>query len=328
MLQSLAKIDYPQNFFDDFAVTCVDEIHNICSKTFSKVLFKTACKYTIGLSATPKRADGCEYIFKWFIGDIAFQSHTLRNGLPPTIQILNMNSQDYKEVCIVNKSTGKKQIVYSSMISELINMAKRNKIIIELAKHLITTDNRKILILSDRREHLKTLKVLLDQDLSVTFTYGLFIGSMKIADLERNKSCQLILATYQAFGEGVNARELDTMFLITPKKFIGHLTNSSKNESGKLEQIVGRIFRKDHLNIPPLIVDIQDNFSIYKFQSSQRLTFYKHHFQHVNFIHTLFDMDKYDPQHITHDCIVAKKVTKQHNDNDTKDNIYQTCLLD
>ena len=70
MLQSLSKIDYPSEFFEDIMILIIDEIHNISSKSFSKVLFKTCSKYTIGLTATPNRSDGCENVFKWHIGEI------------------------------------------------------------------------------------------------------------------------------------------------------------------------------------------------------------------------------------------------------------------
>jgi superfamily II DNA or RNA helicase len=65
MLQSLARVDYPDSLFDDFGLVIVDEVHNTSSRVFSQVLSKLCCKYTIGLSATPKRSDGCEYVFKY-----------------------------------------------------------------------------------------------------------------------------------------------------------------------------------------------------------------------------------------------------------------------
>ena len=90
-------------------------------------------------------------------------------------------------------------------------------------KDLVYKDDRKILVLSDRREHLKEFKRILDEDLSITFTYGLFLGQMKQADLQRSRSSKVILATFSAFGEGVSEKDLDTLILTTPKKFIGHL---------------------------------------------------------------------------------------------------------
>ena len=279
MLQSMARIDYPDELFSDFRACVVDECHNTSSKVFSQVLFKLCCKYTIGLSATPKRADGCEYVFKWHIGDIVCETFEKRKGKPPIIKLLKIDTTEYKEVATENKFTGQKQIQFTSMLSELVEMPKRNQLIIELVKDLIKNDSgRKLLVLSDRRNHLLALQNMLDKDLGITFTYGLFLGGMKQKDLEKGRSSQVILATYQAFGEGVSEKELDTLLLVTPKKFIGHLKNAIKNESGKLEQIVGRIFRKDHIDRNPLIIDFNDNFSVYKTQSNSRKTFYKQHF--------------------------------------------------
>uniref|UniRef100_A0A6C0H7N3 Helicase ATP-binding domain-containing protein n=1 Tax=viral metagenome TaxID=1070528 RepID=A0A6C0H7N3_9ZZZZ len=333
MLQSLAKIDYPDTLFEEFGVTLVDEIHNVSSPVFSRVLMRVNSMYTIGLSATPKRSDGCEYVFKWFIGDIVYKSTTERRGLHPIVQVIKINSSDYQEIATVNKITGQKQIMFSSMLSELTTMAKRNRLIIELLKQKVTEQKRKVLVLSDRREHVKTLKKLLDEDGGVNFTYGLFLGQMKMTELERSKACQVILATYQAFGEGVSERELDTLFLVTPKKFIGHLQNTTKAESGKLEQIVGRIFRKEHSERHPLIVDFQDNFSVYTSQSKQRLAFYKTHFSNIGFQDCQVDLDKHELMSITAKIIVIKKETNTDTDTPIEDNqlsknMYQQCLLD
>lgn len=326
MLQSLAKVEYPDSLFHSFGCTVVDEVHNIASRVFSTVLMKVCSKYTIGLSATPKRSDGCEYVFKWFIGDIVYQSKSERKGLPPVVNTIKINSSDYKELSTINKFNGQKQIQFTSMLSDLIGMPKRNKLIVELILNFVKNEDRKVLVMSDRREHVKTIKQLLDEDKRVDFTYGLFLGQMKIADLERSKASQVILATYQAFGEGVSEKDLDTLILITPKKFIGHLKSSIKNESGKLEQIVGRIFRKEHKDRSPMIVDINDNFSVYKNQSRQRLTFYKEHFTTVMFKDQVIDMDKLQLEDITVDCLKTKK--DESTQVSTSENaVYQECLL-
>ena len=307
MLQSLAKIDYPDSLFEEFNTVVFDEIHNMSSKVFSQVLAKLCCEYTIGLSATPKRSDGCEYVFKYHIGDIVYQSSLKRKGLHPIIQTIQVNSKEYKEICVVNKMTGQNQIQFTSMLSELICMEKRNRLIIEITKNLVKKDNRRILILSDRRQHVIALKASLDNDQDVTFTSGLFLGQMKQVELERSKSSQVILATFSAFGEGVSEKDLDTLILITPKKFIGHLKNTTKNESGKLEQIVGRIFRKDHLDKHPLIIDLQDNFSVYKSQSAQRNSFYKQHFNNAVIEGQTVNLDDFSLDDININSIIIKK---------------------
>ncbi|NDD83482.1 DEAD/DEAH box helicase [bacterium] len=270
MLQSLAKIDYPPEIFNDFGALVVDETHNIASKVFSQVLLKVCCKYTIGLTATPSRSDGCEYVFKWFLGEVVYQTKLERAGMAPILRIVKLKSKDYRE--ITNPKNNK--IQFTAMLSELVEMPKRNGFIVETIKELVGS-KRKVLVMSDRRDHLKHIKGMLDTDPEVQFSHGLFIGQMKMAELEANKTCDVILATFSAFSEGVSIKDLNTLFLITPKKYIGHIKTSSKQESGKMEQIVGRIFRKDHLEMAPLIVDLFDEFSVYRSQSNGRKVFYK-----------------------------------------------------
>ena len=187
---------------------------------------------------------------------------------------------------------------------------------------------RKVLVLSDRRNHLHTLFNLLDNDLSVTFTYGLFVGSMKIEDLNKSKACDVILATFAAFGEGISEKDLDTLIMITPKKFIGHLKNTIKNESNKIEQIVGRIFRKDHLNKNPLIIDLQDHFSVYKNQSNGRNAFYKLHFTTGIFETQTINLDDHDIKDISVSCITKQKTKTIEPEIQQTNLITQFCMLE
>jgi superfamily II DNA or RNA helicase len=340
MLQSLAKIDYPDSLFEDFGTVVIDEIHNTSSKVFSKVLSKLCCKYTIGLSATPQRSDGCEHVFKYHIGNIVYQSQNKkRKGKDPVLQMIKIDSKEYKEITTINKFTGQTQIQFTSMLNDLISMPKRNKLIIELVKEYVN-ENRKILVLSDRRNHLINLKKQLDEDLNIVFSYGLFLGSMKISELNKSKASQVILATYSAFGEGVSEKDLDTLILTTPKKFIGHLKNTSKNDSGKLEQIIGRIFRKEHIEKNPLIVDLNDNFSVYKNQSNQRKAFYKQHFKNSIVKYQNINLDDYILEEINTGCISKFKnkqiIDESKNDNDYNnnnnnnnlENLFKNCIID
>lgn len=317
------------NIYNGFIV---HNCHNVASKVFSKILFKLCSKYTIGLSATPKRSDGCEYVFKWHLGEIVYETKSERKGKPPIVRYLKIDSNEYKEISTENKITGQKQIQFTSMLSELVEMKKRNELIVDIIKDLIQKDNgRKILVLSDRRNHLLTIQSLLDEDLEITFTYGLFLGGMKQKDLDKGRKCQVILATYQAFGEGVSEKDLDTLLLISPKKFIGHLKNTTKNESGKLEQIVGRIFRKAHVERPPLIIDFQDNFSVYKTQSSQRKNFYKGHFKDLTIEEQSINLDEVDSNKGNYISFIKLKKKKGKEPEETEQlskSILEYCILD
>jgi superfamily II DNA or RNA helicase len=293
MLQSLTQIDYPDDIFKVFGCVIVDECHNTSTRMFSQIFFKVCCKYTIGLSATPERSDGCEYVFKWHLGNLVDTQDLLnveRIGNIPTIRFVKLVSEDYKLIKkeIFNKET----IQFTSMISDLVQMEKRNQIIITIIKQLVQ-ENRKILVMSDRRNHLTNIHDLLLQE-NVSFTYGLFMGSMKTRDLEHAKTCTVILATFSAFSEGVSVYDLDTLLLITPKKYIDNDSSpaGSKRDNGKMKQIIGRIFRKDHIDTFPLIIDVCDQFSIYKSQSDTRRKFYKKNIPKYNIENISINLDK------------------------------------
>ena len=191
-----------------------------------------------------------------------------------------------------------------------------------------------MLVLSERRSHLILLKKMLDDDSTIIFTYGLFLGSMKINELEKSKSCDVILATYAAFSEGVSEKDLNTLILVSPKKYVNpNIKNNTnkKNDSGKLNQIVGRIFRKKHIEHNPLIIDLYDKFSVYKSQGNSRKVFYKEHFKNGIFKEESINLD--DNEVINIDCLKRKnkrnKVIKKIIEIDEIDEIDEInkCIL-
>tara|TARA_Y100000310_G_C20492768_1_gene720064 strand:+ start:139 stop:570 length:432 start_codon:yes stop_codon:yes gene_type:complete len=126
---------------------------------------------------------------------------------------------------------------------------------------ILLKGTRKILLLSDRREHLEIIKEYLDRkgiDKS-----GYYIGGMNQKDLEKSSQKQLILATYAMASEGFDVPTLDTLILASPKSDI--------------IQSVGRILRKRSYerDIHPLVIDIVDPFSIFKRQADKRRRYYK-----------------------------------------------------
>jgi len=314
MLQSLSKIDYPRELFSHFKCIIVDECHHTSSLQFSKVLKKISCLYTIGLTATPIRADACEYVFKWYLGEIVYKGSNERQGLHPILNVVNIKSSEYKVLTNTNGN-----INFSQMISELINIKKRNYLIIELIKHYIQSD-RYILVLSDRRAHINELSKLLELE-NFNFTYGKFIGGMKNSDLERSKRCRVILATVNAMAEGVSIKNLDTLILTTPKKFRNE--NSKQNDTGIMEQTVGRILRKEHTENHPLIVDLHDNFGIYSSQFRGRKTFYKQHFKDLGFRAQYINLDEH--QTIKYSHLTQK--TPERLPQESTELCYDKCLI-
>lgn len=293
-LQSLSKKSFPDKFFDSIGCVVYDECHSVSSCVFSNSLFKTCSRYSIGLSATPKRSDNCEHVFLWHLGDITTQSPTafVTNAAPPIVYTLELFTALYKETMSFCKATGQNQIQFTTMLNDLVTLHVRNCMIVRVIQVLTRDPLRHLLVLSDRRKHLEDLHTRL---VTIRVQCGLFIGGMKLADLNETKESRVILATYQAFGEGINKKDLNTLLLLTPKKYISHPRRGCKKDSGKFEQIIGRIFRKTHHSAtPPLIVDFHDKFSIYTNHYNQRLTFYRRNFTNAVYFKQNVNMDTTD----------------------------------
>ena len=249
MIQTIIKRDYPKDFFKGFGQLIIDESHHVMAKTFSSIFYKIQTKYLLGLSATPERKDGLSKVIYWFLGPQIISIK--RESGKPSIQFIFADITGYEEK--FNK-IGK--INNPTMITDLTIHSVRNELII----NVITTHvslGRKILVLSDRREH---CNFILSKLQALGISSGVYLGGMKTKDREQTIVSSVIIGTYQASGEGFDVPALDTLILATPKSDV--------------EQAVGRILRQTNKN-EPLVLDIVDSFSIFKGQYIKRRRFYK-----------------------------------------------------
>jgi len=249
MIQSIIKRDYPKECFRSFGMLVVDECHHIGSKTFSSIFFKVQTKYMFGLSATPERKDGLSKVIYWFLGPQIV--HFKRETGKPSIRFIQNDISGYEEK--LNK-IGK--VNNPVMITDLTLKENRNELIINLISELLL-QNRKILILTERRQHCEYLSKVLN---SKGMDSGVYLGGMKQRTRNDSVTKNIIIGTYQASGEGFDVPELDTLILASPKSDV--------------EQAVGRILRQKNKN-EPIVIDIVDSFSIFKGQYYKRRKFYK-----------------------------------------------------
>lgn len=251
----------------------VHNCHHVAARIFSKALAKTGAKYTIGLSATPYRNDGLIRICNWYLGDIMFRKKMKTNN-QVVAKIITFGSKDKKFREKRKYFGGKVKPDCIGMISNLIELDSRNKHIINIIDQLRKTPERKVLILSDRKNHLKLLKdstdklIKNDVDAGITLdgeckTYY-YTGDTKQEErFEAEQYGDILFATYAMAQEGLDIDKLNTIILATSKKDV--------------IQAVGRILRKILQNgdIRPLVIDFVDNLSIFKSHAGQREEFYK-----------------------------------------------------
>ena len=266
MLQSLSMKEYDEDIFRSFGFVIYDECHHLGAETFSRALLKTGCQYTLGLSATPTRADGLSKVFQWHLGDIVYRINKREeeNVMVKCIKYYCGDNEKYNKLILnYNKKPNMAQ-----MINNICLFEPRTTTIIEQLI-LCLNEGRKILILSDRRQHLKEIKLLIDK---TEFTSGFYLGGMKEKELEETESKNVILGTFSMASEGFDCRyPLDTIILSSPKS--------------NIEQAVGRILRQDacERKFVPLVIDIMDEFSTFSGQCFKRLKFYKKNKYNIEF---------------------------------------------
>jgi len=262
MLQSISMKDYSPDIFKDIGMAVFDECHHLGAEVFMRAFFKVSTNYMLGLSATPTRKDGLTKVFKWFIGPIIYCRKDRDETDICEVQMYKYIHDDpsySKEHLRYNRS-----VDYVRMLSNIINWEDRDTIILKvLSKNIL--ENRNILILSDRINHLNRLYSKIgeldvwDNNPSI----GYYIGGMKEIQLKNTETKQVILGSYKMASEGMDIPHLDTLFLVSPK--------------GDIEQSVGRILRQkvsDRINMPR-VIDICDSFSTFKNQEYKRTKFYK-----------------------------------------------------
>ena len=258
MVQSVSVKEYPKEVFQQFGLAVFDECHHLGAEVFFKCMRKVASNYMLGLSATPKRKDGLQWVFESFIGPIVYQTKdVVTEGVE--VNVIDYYSEDatYTKPCLTYM--GKPCL--PKIINNVCAHWERTKVILELTKQYYEMD-RKVILLSDRREH---LNCMLEWLLKENIPSGLYVGGMKPFDLHESQKKDVILGTFSMAAEGMDIPKLNTIILASPKSDV--------------VQAVGRIMR-EKVNVRkfhPLIIDINDthpNFETFKRQNQKRITFY------------------------------------------------------
>lgn len=255
MLQTLYDRDFPENAFEEFGLTIIDEVHRIGSEQFSKTLLRVITKNMLGISATVDRKDGLTKILHMFIGPKIY-SEGRKSDDPVCVRAIDYISSDPEFNTVEHDFRGNTK--YSTMITKLCAFGPRSDFIVRVLGDLIKENPEKqIMVLCHNRSLLKYLyEAIVHRAFATT---GYYVGGMKQKDLQSTEEKQIVLATYAMAAEALDIKSLSTLVMVTPKTDI--------------IQSVGRILRVKHEN--PIIVDIVDRHDVFQNQFKQRKTFYR-----------------------------------------------------
>lgn len=262
LLQSFARKGDLSELQNSFGTIIVDECHHIPASTFREVIAQLNPQYLYGLTATPKRKHNDEKLIYVYIGDIVAQMavsdvpihETKVSVYTPEVLIRTTNLEipfkfttDYFQLLakIISCDTGRNRLVVDNILSEV-------------------EKNRKILVLSERKEHLEILNMYLKSKCETIVISGDDSARARKSKLAQIQSghYQVILSTGQFFGEGIDIRGTTCLVLAFPFSF-----------EGKLIQYMGRL--RD-IGAQKLIIDYRDkNIPFLEKQYKQRVRYYK-----------------------------------------------------
>ena len=241
MLQTVAKREYPDGYFNDFGFAIFDECHHLGAAHFSKALMKIQTKCMLGLSATPERTDGLSKVFGWYLGEMSTRIRAREEDTEVEVRVYDYTNTDEEYTKTSYDYRGNP--IRARLLNTITEYEPRTRYLIPAIKQAYD-EKRKTLILSDRRDHLLMWERLLKEAGAPDVAF--YVGGMKQNALEKSEEAQILLGTYSMAAEGMNIPTLNTIVLSTPKS--------------NVEQSVGRILRqkKDERQFNPLIIDILD----------------------------------------------------------------------
>lgn len=194
-------------YIDNYSFIIVDECHHIPAVTFEQIIKNFKGKYILGLSATPNRKDGLEPILYQQLGNVSYEYKKIKTH-KNRLEIIRTNF-------ISNADN------YATIISELCLDEQRNKLIIKAIKDNI---KRKILLLTDRIEHINILEnQLKQQNIDFISIHGSMNKKEQVENMNLVDKKSLILATTSYFGEGIDFPHLNTILFATPISYYGRL---------------------------------------------------------------------------------------------------------
>ena len=175
------------------------------------------------------------------------------------------------EYSLVKKMWNGKENI-AAMINNICSYKPRIEYIINILSEILKSEpDRRVLILSERRNQLKSIEDYIIAQNIANKDYGYYVGGMKQSELNISSGKQIILATFQLASEGFNVPTLNTVIFASP--------------ISDIQQSIGRILRErpEDRKYTPLCIDIADEFSVFHRKNSARMKFYRNNKYKVSY---------------------------------------------
>lgn len=270
-VQTMAKKIDTALFRDCWDVIIVDECAHCAGAPtrvtqFYKVISRLAARYKIGLTATPKRADGLEQSMFYLLGDTIHEvsrEEVAHTTCPIKVQTIETGWIPEYDCILMGDGT----IDYNKVIDVMIHDEDRYNVVFGNILGL----QGATMVLANRVEYLQNLCTTAENHGKRCVCIS-GQGQSKKAKAERKAALQAlntgeldcIFASYMLASEGLDVPNLRNIVFATPEKNPTTVTQS-----------VGRVGRKAEGKEYGTVIDFVDDFGMYKNFYKERLKVYK-----------------------------------------------------
>ena len=243
VMQSLSRQGEVNALVENYGHVIVDECHHVGAASFDAILKQAKAKYVLGLTATPIRRDGQQPIIFMQCGPTR---HTAAKptGAPHDLAVTPCTL--HARIDLPQQSGI--QDVFRHLA---IDQARTDAIAAEVVNAY--DQGRKVLVLTERTEHLDAIQATLDGKISSLFVLHGRISKKQRATLIAELGAlppdarRVLLATGKLVGEGFDHPPLDTLVLAMPVSW-----------KGTLQQYAGRLHREHATKTDVRIIDFVD----------------------------------------------------------------------
>lgn len=243
VMQSLSRQGEVNPLVEDYGQVIVDECHHVGAVSFDAILKRTTAKYVLGLTATPIRRDGQQPIIFMQCGPIR---HTAAKpaGAPHDLEVVPRSR--FARIDLPSEAG------IQDVLRHLANDQDRTSAIAAEIQGAFA-QGRKVLVLTERTEHLDAIRAALDGHEPGPFVLHGRISKKQrgalIAQLDALSpdAPRILLATGKLVGEGFDHPPLDTLVLAMPVSW-----------KGTLQQYAGRLHREHVSKTGVRIIDFVD----------------------------------------------------------------------
>lgn len=243
VMQSLSRQGEVNSLVESYAHVIVDECHHVGAVSVDAILKKVKAKYVLGLTATPIRRDGLQPILFMQCGPIRYRAVKPANA-PHDLEVQPRLIDTRIDVPM---DAGIQEVFRNLAVNQERTAAIATEIINAFA------DGRKVLVLTERTEHLDAIFSAIEGHVSTCYVlHGRLSKKQRsnlIAELEilPADTPRVLLATGKLVGEGFDHPPLDTLVLAMPVSW-----------QGTLQQYAGRLHRDHATKSDVRIIDFVD----------------------------------------------------------------------